>query len=259
MASETAATTYHGECLNLLAHRRNRLRLRDTIPIHRSAQSPPDPNFVRQQIFPSYQAFKDELNADRGHGRRARARRRASTRFGTTCVPPARFPTPRATTIRSSIEEPHRTSHSRATTTIGSPAPAPAVRLTGTDLWYREGTLPDDARVDYKIVLNGGNWIDDPVNPLKMWSGFGPNSELRMPDYSYPLETIRSPNAARGTHHRNTRVSSTNLGYQLAIPRLHSRRLQRPISSPICPSSTSPMATSTWPTTWAASPPCSIT
>jgi enterochelin esterase family protein len=48
-----------------------------------------------------------------------------------------------------------------------------------------------------------------------MWSGFGPNSELRMPSYSYPLETIRRTTAARGTLTANTRVSSSNLGYQL--------------------------------------------
>ena len=95
------------------------------------------------------------------------------------------------------------------------PNSAPATQLAGTNLWMREGTLPVDARVDYKIVLNGGTWILDPVNPLEMWGGFGPNNELRMPDYEYPIETIRRLDAARGALGNNVRVTSSNLGYQV--------------------------------------------
>jgi enterochelin esterase family protein len=179
------------------------------------AQSPPDPNFVREQVFPSYQAFKDELDAIAATSDATQREARLDTLWNN---------------LRSAGQVPYAQDNKYAFLYRGSaaanvafpgdhnnwqPSSAPAVRLPGTDLWYREGTLPVDARVDYKIVLNGSSWIEDPVNPLKMWSGFGPNSELRMPDYSYPLETIRSPNAARGAITGNTRVTSTNLGYQV--------------------------------------------
>src|SRR5688572_20721281 len=33
------------------------------VPLSVTGQAPPDPNYQRQQVFPSYQAFKDELTA----------------------------------------------------------------------------------------------------------------------------------------------------------------------------------------------------
>lgn len=95
------------------------------------------------------------------------------------------------------------------------PSAGPATQLIGTDLWIREGTLPTDGRVDYKVVTNGHNWLLDPVNPLQMWSGFGPNSELRMPAYEYPYETIRRPGVTRGLLGDNVRITSASLGYSV--------------------------------------------
>ncbi len=86
-------------------------------------------------------------------------------------------------------------------------------RLPGTDLWYRAVRLPADARMDYKLVLDGSAWQLDPANPLQVWSGFGPNSELRMPDYRYPLETVPDPAAAKGTLAAPVRMESAALGY----------------------------------------------
>ena len=37
-------------------------------------------------------------------------------------------------------------------------------QIASTDLWYLEATFPTDARLDYKIVVNGGNWQLDPLN-----------------------------------------------------------------------------------------------
>lgn len=53
-------------------------------------------------------------------------------------------------------------------------------RIPGTDLWHLAWPSPADARVDYKLVVDG-RWILDPLNPLTCEGGFGPNSELRMP------------------------------------------------------------------------------
>ncbi|MGE3241085.1 MAG: alpha/beta hydrolase-fold protein [Pirellulales bacterium] len=178
------------------------------------AQAPPDPNFERDEVFPSYQAFKDELNeivATVDAGER-------TTRLNTLW-----------SNLRAAGQVPYAQGNQYALLYRGSastvafagdhnnwqPNSGPATRLTGTDLWMREGTLPTDARVDYKVVTNGSNWLLDPANPLQMWSGFGPNSELRMPAYEYPHETIRRPGVARGALGGNVRVSSANLGYQV--------------------------------------------
>ena len=55
-------------------------------------------------------------------------------------------------------------------------------RLGETDLFALEQQYPDSARLDYKFVVDS-TWTLDPANPHQMLSGFGPNSELRMPRY----------------------------------------------------------------------------
>ena len=54
----------------------------------------------------------------------------------------------------------------------------------GKDFWILKSSFPTDARLDYKILVNGIEWRLDPENPNHQWSGVGggsPNSELRMP------------------------------------------------------------------------------
>ncbi len=86
-------------------------------------------------------------------------------------------------------------------------------RLGNTDLWILEQTFPSDARLDYKIVLNGNTWILDPRNAFQQMSGFGPNSELRMPTYIFPPEVIRRPNVPQGAFSPNQLINSVHLGY----------------------------------------------
>ena len=83
-----------------------------------------------------------------------------------------------------------------------------------SNIWITEFEFPSDARLDYKIVVNN-NWILDPVNPYKQMSGFGPNSELRMPDWIYPQETILQTGVTRGTLSDNFSIVSnaSNLNY----------------------------------------------
>jgi enterochelin esterase family protein len=88
-------------------------------------------------------------------------------------------------------------------------------RVADTDLWILEHTFPVDARVDYKVVVDG-TWILDPANPHQQWSGFGPNSELRMPEYVTPPETIRRPGVPHGTLGSRQVHTSTHLGYDVA-------------------------------------------
>ncbi|MFQ5627602.1 MAG: alpha/beta hydrolase-fold protein [bacterium] len=84
-------------------------------------------------------------------------------------------------------------------------------RLSGTNLWYRTQVFEPDARLDYKFVLNGNNWIIDPRNPNKVSGGFGPNSELRMPQYPSAPEIEFYTNIPHGIL-RDTTFFSVNLG-----------------------------------------------
>ena len=70
-------------------------------------------------------------------------------------------------------------------------------RVTGTDLFTRSVEFPDDARLDYKLRLDG-RWTLDPWNPHQMLGGFGPNSELALPAYRPPTEVTRRPDTPRG-------------------------------------------------------------
>ena len=57
-------------------------------------------------------------------------------------------------------------------------------KIPHTNIWLLKTSFPKNARLDYKIVLNGDSYILDPENPHQQWSGVGggsPNSELRMP------------------------------------------------------------------------------
>src|SRR5690554_7795172 len=70
-------------------------------------------------------------------------------------------------------------------------------KIEGTDLWIGKTRFASDARLDYKIV-EGSNWILDPNNLHQQWSGFGPNSELRMPDYHFPEEILVRNEVTKG-------------------------------------------------------------
>lgn len=72
-------------------------------------------------------------------------------------------------------------------------------RVYGTNFWYLTKKYEPDARLDYKFVINGSNWILDPRNPNTCLGGFGPNSELRMPAYQFPNEINYRANIPHGT------------------------------------------------------------
>jgi enterochelin esterase-like enzyme len=94
----------------------------------------------------------------------------------------------------------------------------PMTKLSQTNFWYRSEKFEMDARLDYKFVLNGSNWILDPENPNICQGGFGPNSELSMPMYVQPWEINYNPNIAHGIVVTKI-IYSTNVGtnYQLNI------------------------------------------
>lgn len=90
--------------------------------------------------------------------------------------------------------------------------------LSGTNLWYYSNVFESDARLDYKFVRNGSDWILDPENPNQVSGGFGPNSELAMPDYVQPWEIIYQSSIPHGTVVNKT-IYSVNVGlyFQLKI------------------------------------------
>jgi enterochelin esterase-like enzyme len=84
------------------------------------------------------------------------------------------------------------------------------VHISGTDFWYFNADYEADARLDYKFVLTGSNWILDPLNPHTCSGGFGPNSELSMPHYIPAPEIEYYPEIPHGSL-QDTMFFSTNL------------------------------------------------
>ncbi len=76
---------------------------------------------------------------------------------------------------------------------------SPMSNIGGTNFWYLTQTYPPDARLEYKFVTNGSTWILDPLNPRQIVEGFGPNSELRMPEYVPPPEVQYCPAIPHGS------------------------------------------------------------
>lgn len=89
-------------------------------------------------------------------------------------------------------------------------------RISGTTFWYLSRYYEADARLDYKFVINGSNWILDPRNPKTCTGGYGPNSELSMPAYVVPPEIAYYGNIAHGTI-KDTAIYSSLLGNTRAI------------------------------------------
>jgi enterochelin esterase family protein len=83
--------------------------------------------------------------------------------------------------------------------------------ITGTTFWYLSAYYESDARLDYKYVRNGSDWILDALNPNTCSGGYGPNSELRMPAYVVPPEIAYYSNIPHGVI-KDTTIQSVILG-----------------------------------------------
>lgn len=71
-------------------------------------------------------------------------------------------------------------------------------KLSSTNFFYLSKTYELDARLDYKFVRDG-TWILDPENPKTVSGGFGPNSEIAMPNYVQPPEIKYYSDIPHGT------------------------------------------------------------
>jgi enterochelin esterase family protein len=85
-------------------------------------------------------------------------------------------------------------------------------QASGSSLWYLSMALENDARLDYKFIINGTTWILDPRNPYTCPGGFGPNSEVRMLGYVPPPEVTVDPKVSRGSLF-DTTITSAIMGY----------------------------------------------
>ncbi|MEI7499838.1 MAG: alpha/beta hydrolase-fold protein [Bacteroidota bacterium] len=83
--------------------------------------------------------------------------------------------------------------------------------IAGCNFWFYSTSYETDARLDYKFVVNGNNWILDPKNPNTCSGGYGPNSELRMPAYIIPPEISYYTSIAHGLI-KDTIFQSSYLG-----------------------------------------------
>ena len=85
-------------------------------------------------------------------------------------------------------------------------------------IWVLIASFPKDARLDYKVVVDG-EWILDPLNPYQQWTGMGggsANSELRMPGWSPEPLTVARPDGPKGRI-ENHRISSPYLKHDAAF------------------------------------------
>lgn len=71
----------------------------------------------------------------------------------------------------------------------GFPGQHRFARFDGRDLWWLRISLPDGARLEYKLEVqrnHHADWINDPLNPLTTTNPFGTNSVCRGFGYSVP-------------------------------------------------------------------------
>jgi enterochelin esterase family protein len=98
-------------------------------------------------------------------------------------------------------------------------------RVGASDLWVLRRAFHPAARLDYKLAVDG-HWQLDPWNPRVQASGFGPNSELRMPGWRPPPALPAPPPAARGALGPEVLLGSRALGYPVRL------RVHRPAAGP---------------------------
>ena len=85
-------------------------------------------------------------------------------------------------------------------------------RVRGTDIWIARKTFPQDARLDYKVSVDGRQLLD-PLNPLTQKGIYGRNSVLTMPQFISSEWTVPAKGVTKGHLSQPTELQSKNLGY----------------------------------------------
>jgi enterochelin esterase family protein len=84
----------------------------------------------------------------------------------------------------------------------GFPGPHSFQQIDGTDLWWLTLSLPEGARLEYKLEVQRAHhteWVNDPLNPLTTSNPFGTNSVCRAYGYQVPDWTLPHPDASPGS------------------------------------------------------------
>jgi enterochelin esterase family protein len=88
------------------------------------------------------------------------------------------------------------------------------VRVGDTDLWVAYMEVPPASRLQYKIILNGKDWIVDPVNPDTSFSGVtGVNNVVTLPGFTVTDERKTRNDIPHGTVTQPLSIESKALGY----------------------------------------------
>ncbi len=96
----------------------------------------------------------------------------------------------------------------------GLPTAQNLERIAGTDLWVLRIDLPANSRIEYKFeVVRGehGEWLTDPLNPVKAADPFGANSVCQGYGYERPEWTLHDELSRRGAL-EELHISSAALG-----------------------------------------------
>jgi enterochelin esterase family protein len=88
------------------------------------------------------------------------------------------------------------------------------VRIGDTDLWVGLAELPKASRTEYRILVDGDQWLTDPANPATQWSGLtGENSLLVMPGFTVTDDGLARRAAPAGALSDDQSITSEVLGY----------------------------------------------
>ncbi len=87
-------------------------------------------------------------------------------------------------------------------------------RVGQTDLWLAYTEFPEASRAEYKIITNGKDWINDPVNQHTTFSGLtGTNNVVTLDGFAVTDESDKRDNELHGALTDDLSISSNVLGY----------------------------------------------
>ncbi len=86
-------------------------------------------------------------------------------------------------------------------------------RIGQTDLWIAQAEMPPASRFEYKLILNGKDWLLDPGNPNVVASNDTQNNVLALPGFMATDYTLSRSGVPAGTLNSALVITSTHLGY----------------------------------------------
>ena len=95
----------------------------------------------------------------------------------------------------------------------GDGTPLTGRRLGETDLWVAQLAVPAGARIEYKVVRDDTDWLQDPGNPATVPSGETTNSLLVLPGFTTTDCSTPQPGVPAGTLTANIPLAGKALGY----------------------------------------------